>query len=407
MKIRPYIYFTASLGLICLDSCVEPFEADDLGYERLLVVEGRITDELKRQEILLSYTSPLDTVLMLHESGARVAVTTSDNRTYSFLEVDPGVYQSQTAFAAEAGIDYQLEITTSAGEDYISDESQISVNPGLAAIYAGMELDPNGNEEMVIYIDSENTQEDVSFYRFTYEETYQLIAPRWAPFDFVVINDVFPNFEVDIVLREREERVCYGTHVGTEIIQGATQALSANRLTQFPVRRLAKDDYKIAHRYSIEVKQYTQTADAHSFYETLNELSSVSNLFSTLQPGRLEGNVHSTRSVGADVVGYFETATVSTMRLFVNYNDVFQEAPSVIYPINCEALGSQPLFSPGSHPMGVITSPLIDAIQAGVIKYVAENPNPGDGQGPYFTTTTPCGDCNVYGTNIKPDYWID
>ena len=407
MSVRSYISVSTLLSLIGLHSCVEPFEAEDLGYERLLVVEGTITDEVKHQEILLSYTSPLDTVLMQYESGATVQVTTSDNRTYAFNEVSPGLYQSQSAFAAVAGTDYQLEITTSSGEDFVSDESQIGNNPGLAAIYAGMELDPNGNEEMVIYIDSQNTQEDVSYYRFAYEETYQLIAPRWSPFDFVVINDVFPFFEVDIVLREREERVCYNTEFSTAIIQGATQALAENRLMQFPVRRLAKDDYKIAHRYSIEVKQFTQTADAHAFYETLNEFSTVTNLFSSLQPGRLEGNVHARNSDGADVVGYFEVATVSTIRLFVNYNDIFEEDPAVIYPINCEPLGSPPLFSPGGHPMGVITSPLIDAIKAGVIKYVAENPYPGDGQGPYFTTTTPCGDCNEFGTNIKPDFWID
>ena len=407
MSVRPYISVSTLLGLIGLNSCVEPFEADDLGYERLLVVEGIITDELKQHEVLLSYTTPLDTVLMIQETGAMVQVTTSDNRTYSFSETSPGVYRSQDAFAAQAGTTYQLEIITSTGDDYVSDSSHIETNPGLADVYAGKELDPNGNEEMVIYIDSQNSQADVSFYRFTFKETFQLIAPRWAPFDFVVINDVFPDFEVGLVVREREERVCYGSEISTEIIQGATQALSENRLVQFPVRRLAKDDYKIAHRYSIEVKQFTQTADAHAFYETLNELSSVTNLFSTLQPGRLEGNVHSRNSNGPEVVGYFEVAAVSSMRIFVNYNDLFEEAPVVVYPINCEALGSPPLVSPGSHPMGVITSPLIDAIKAGVIKYVAENPYPGDGQGPYFTTTTPCGDCNEFGTNVKPEFWID
>ena len=407
MKLRHYISIPTLLGLIGLHSCVEPFEAEDLGYERLLVVEGTITDELKRHEIQLSYTSPLDTVLMIHESGATVEVTTSNNRTYPFFVIGPAVYQSQNAFAAEAGTSYQLEITTSTGEGYMSDESQIETNSGLAAICAGKELDPNGNEEMVIYIDTQNSQDDVTFYRFEYEETFQLIAPRWAPFDFVVLNDIYPDFEVGLVTRMREERMCYGQESSTEIIQGATQMLAENRLLQFPVRKLAKDDHKIAHRYSIKVRQYTQTADAHAFYETLNELSSVNNLFSTLQPGRIEGNVHAMNSNGPDVVGYFEVATVSSLRLFVNYEEVFDEAPTIWYPINCDALGSPPLFSPVSHPMGVITSPLIEAIQAGVIKYVADNPNPGEGQGPFFTTTTPCGDCNEYGTNVKPEFWID
>lgn len=407
MNVRFYISVSTILGLISTHSCVEPFEAEDLAYDRLLVVEGTITDEVKRHKILLSYTSPIDTLILFRETGANVQIKTSDNRTYSFAEIDPGVYESQLEFAAEKDTGYLLEIATSSGDQIVSDECHMALNPGIDAVYAGTELDANGNEEMVIYLDSQNSDADVSYYRFEYEETYQLIAPRWAPFDFVVINDVFPNFEVGLVPREREERVCYGNKRSTEIIQGATQALAENRLFQFPLHRLAKDDYRIAHRYSMEVRQYTQTADAHAFFETLNELSSVTNLFSTLQPGRLEGNVRATSDGGPDILGYFEVAAVSSARIFVNYEDVFEGEPVNVYPINCEPLGSPLLFPPGGHPMGLTNSPLIDAIQAGVIKYVADNPYPGEGQGPYFTTTTPCGDCNEIGTNVKPEFWID
>lgn len=407
MKRNYYISFSILIGSFGLNSCVETFEAEDLGYERLLVVEGIVTNTMQHQQIILSNTTPLDTVLNIPERGASVQVRASDGRTYAFSEIEAGTYQSVEAFAAESGIGYHLEITTLEGDQLSSDVCHISNNPGIDAVYAGTESDANGNEEMVIYVDAIGTSEDVTYYRYEYEETYQLIAPRWAPFDFVVINDVFPNFEVGLVPRTREEQVCYDTQRSTEIIQAATQGLRENRLLQFPVRRLAKDDYKITHRYSLLVKQFTQSADAYAFYEKLNDFSSVTNLFSTIQPGRLEGNVRSNSGGGLDAIGYFEVASVSSSRFFVNYDDVFDESPMIIYPINCEPLGSPPLFSPGSHPMGITTSPLIDAIQAGVIKFVAENQYPGDGEGPYFTTTTPCGDCNAFGTNIKPEFWID
>ena len=407
MNRKYYISFAVLLGTLGLNSCVDPFEAEDLGYERLLVVEGIITDSMQRQQIVLSNTTPLDSVLYMPERGATVQVKASDGRTYTFSELTPGTYQSTEVFAAETGIGYQLEITTLEGEQLSSEENRFSSNPGIEAVYAGMERDANGNEEMVIYVDAIGSSEDVTYYRYEYEETYMLIAPRWAPFDFVVINDEFPDFEVGLVTRTQEERVCFNTDKSTAIIQEATQGLQENRLLQFPIRRLSKDDYRIAHRYSLLVKQFTQSADAYAFYEHLNDISSVTNLFSTIQPGRLEGNVRSDSRGGRDAIGYFEVASVSSTRFFVNYDDVFNESPINTYPINCEPLGSPPLFYPGSHPMGITTSPLIDAIQAGVIKYVADNSNPGDGQGPYFTTTTPCGDCNAFGTNVKPDYWVD
>ena len=64
------------------------------------------------------------------------------------------------------------------------------------------------NEEGVtIFVDYEPTQ-DSKYFRYEYEETYKIIAPKWSPFEF---EPIAPTVYVP-VSRTVEERVCYNTN---------------------------------------------------------------------------------------------------------------------------------------------------------------------------------------------------
>ena len=63
------------------------------------------------------------------------------------------------------------------------------------------------------------------------------------------------------------------------------------------VRFINRNNYIISHRYSILVRQFVQSNEAFTFYETLNDLSRNESLFSETQPGFLAGNVSSTAVV--------------------------------------------------------------------------------------------------------------
>lgn len=241
-----------------------------------------------------------------------------------------------------------------------------------------------------ILLDNGSKGGESKYFRYEYEETYKIIAPRWTSIEFVIIDDEFcadgDGFEVGVTDKEREERVCYNTVRSVDVIQATTLGLDQNTVTRFSVRFLNRNNYIISHRYSILVRQYSQTRDAFDFLQNLDDFSSSENVFSNVQPGFIEGNIESMDADEENVLGYFEVASVSTQRLYFNYEDLFPDEPLPPYAISCGVDISPPLTSPGAHCNGTkcdgdCSSPLIDAIRAGLIKYVDDNENPLDGQG--------------------------
>src|SRR5690606_31428538 len=90
-------------------------------------------------------------------------------------------------------------------------------------------------------------------------------------------------------------------------------------------------DRRVAHRYSILVKQYAQTSVSYEFYRTLKNFSSSSNLFSQVQPGLIVGNIDHIGTGNVKVIGLFEVVSVSSRRLFVSFEEIFQNNGDIRY----------------------------------------------------------------------------
>ena len=169
-----------------------------------------------------------------------------------------------------------------------------------------------------------------------------------------------------------------------------------------------RNNYIISHRYSILVKQYVQTSEAHQFYKSLKELSSSESLFSQTQPGFLVGNVFSESDSSEKVLGFFEVSSVSSKRVYFNYKDLFPGEILPPYYINCTYFFSPALIT-RDMLTGIITeSPLQDAIKRGE-QFLEENLLDGELVigAPYEMVLPPCGDCTVLGSNVVPDFWVE
>ncbi len=391
--------------LICtLTSCVEEFEISsdlqaDIDITAVLVVEATVTDEFKRQEVRLTKGSTFaNDTLIAPEANAMVMILDDLGNQYDFEYLGEGNYRSVNSFAAETGVPYQLKINTQSGNTY---ESSIVIAPQAANI-ANMEARPlvtdAGELGVGIFVNSSVPDDNSRFLRYTFEETYKIIAPLWSPFEIEVLG-VQPPHEFNVIPRNGEEqRVCYGTQFSNSIIQSATESVSSNSVQDFLLRFISVEDYIISHRYSILVKQLSQTQDAYGFFETLNEQSSSNDIFSTIQPGFIEGNIQSTSNSNQKVIGFFEVVSVSEERLFFNYEDLFPDEALPPYASNCN-LGSPPPITPAG------TSPLADAIRSNRFVYVRDNTGEIPMGGPYITALRVCGDCRELGSNIVPDFW--
>ncbi|WP_420322720.1 DUF4249 domain-containing protein [Flagellimonas sp.] len=390
-------FFVITTLLFC--GCIEPFETTFIDFESALVIEATITNEFKQQQIVLSRTYEFEADGPTAESNANVSISDTSGNTFLFQDTGNGVYLSQQAFAAQQGVAYELSITTQNGRNYGSSSVPFSLGTNIGEVSAERITNDDGVEGMAIRVDSFDPNDNSKNYRYEYEETYKVIAPNWDP--TMLIGDPAPDSGCNVIKvnNDLNEQTCFPTDFSNTIILTSTEDLAEDRVSNFLVRFIPRDNYIISHRYSILVRQFVQSNEAFTFFERLNELSSSESLFSQVQPGFLQGNVFSKDSEEERVLGFFDVSTVSEQRIFFNYDDFFPGEPLPPYVEPCN-LNAPPLASIG----GCIVRPIIE-IRAGV--YAGDNDDPLIGPGPYIILSRVCGDCSVLGPKEVPDFWIE
>ena len=387
--------------MLFFGSCIEPFDATTEEFESVLVIDAFITDELKDQEIQLSRTFRFEQDSAQAETNARVTVFDDVDHTINFSEVAPGKYVSEIPFRAEQNRAYTLSIQTSNGRSYTSRAEQLRNEAKIDSIYAERIINDLGEEGMAIFLDSFDPSEDSGFYRFEYEETYSIIAPRWNTMDFLIVaNSDVPEMtpiyartdteSLILVPRTEEERLCYGSAVSKDVILTTTDDSEIDRLSRFNIRFINRDNYILSYRYSILVRQYALSQEAFNYFETLRELSSLESVFSENQPGFFEGNVFSEDSRNEKVLGYFEVSSVDEKRIFFNYVDYFPNERLPRYAVPCKAI--KPIT-------------LMESVRLNLVTY---NDTGASGDDPEFIAIErTCGDCTVLGSNVRPSFWVD
>ncbi len=383
---------------VILTSCVDPFEPETVTFESALVIEASITDELKIQEVFISRTFAFEDESAQLERGAIVEVEDDLGTVMEFLETAPGQYRSATEFSAESGRSYRLKIRTGDGRTYSSEPAILPSATQLDSIYAERIINDDGVEGMAIFADSFDPTGSSKNYRYTYEETYRIIAPRWFPEDLILDPDIVCGLLTEP--RDPDTRLCYRTDLSNDIIQFDTNGLQEDRVSRFMVRFINRNNFIISHRYSILVRQLVQSDASFSFYQTLKDFSGSESLFSDTQPGFLSGNISSDTDEEEKVLGYFEVATVDTRRIFFNYDDFFPGEPLPPYINACNE--SAPVLA---NPSGCVLSRIIEA---GGVRYAGDNSLPPEpGEGPFLVVPRVCGDCTEIGSTEVPEFWTD
>lgn len=396
-----YLFIIYSILFIgSLISCTEAFEIEDNGFESYLVVEGKITNQLKFQEILLSNTLPLTANNAVEIENYSVNVTDNLGNTFNFQEIENGIYRSVTEFNAFPEVSYQLNITSNSGISYQSNAMILPDLSELDQIYA-----EEVNNEYIQILANGRSTENGKYFRYEYEETYKVIAPFHSNMDATVENLTYdflgtPEFDIVISPREQEEQICYVSENSKEIILGQTENLSSNIVSRVPIRKIAFDNSIIKTRYSILVKQYSESLEAYTFYKILKDLGNIDNVLSQSQPGSIQGNIASTNST-KNVIGFFDVVTEQEQRIFFNYSDFSGDEPA--YSFECDYLildyedtssGPPPTGDGDSNERAI----LLDRLMNKNYKYVGGN---------YEIVNPECGDCTTFGSNIIPDFWTE
>ncbi|MDH3698005.1 MAG: DUF4249 domain-containing protein, partial [Flavobacteriaceae bacterium] len=338
-----FVVIIALIGVSCLEE-IDLGTFGEQNFEPNLVVEATLTDELKKQTIYLSRSDirtdlETDTIYNPYiplglepresvnvERFAQVTVRVNGVTDIDFQEESDGIYVSRVPFAVASGSDYKVLIQTNDGASYQSEPMILNGSAEITDVYAERMTNEFGIEGVMIYVDGRATGGEPENFRYTFEETYKIIAPFWDDEEFQLTNYdpcalPEPTYDLEIVLREIQNQVCYNTVASNTIILNNTAERSDNTITRFPVHFINRDDFIIAHRYSIEVSQLVEDPDAYSYYEALSSFSRSGNLFSQVQPGSLRANVSRDGDPDELVLGYVEVASLTKQRIYFNYED--------------------------------------------------------------------------------------
>ncbi len=395
---------TSLLLTIILFGCTEPYLLQTSDFEEALVIEATITNEFKKQQIKLSKTYRLEENGPAFVEDANVSVEDDLGNVYQFIEGDE-IYESENAFEAIPGRKYKLTIVTN-GKVYTSTQENLTAINPIEDLEV-RDLNISGVRGAEIKVKSFDPTNNSKYYRYEYEETYKIIAPYWNS-NVVTINP--STKELIFTPRTYEARTCYSSAKSNELLLYSTTNLSEDRV-DFMVRFIPVDNPIIMHRYSILVTQHIQNLESYTYYNTLKTISGSDGILSQNQPGFFSGNITCASSPNEKVVGFFDVSSVSSQRIFFNFEEIFPDTlkPGYFYDCWDNCLESNPLLCagnydycfdifPGTTCQGSLVENLLNATPKQIQLYLY-------GPNPIALVPPPCGDCTTFSSNVVPPFW--
>ncbi|WP_034920269.1 DUF4249 domain-containing protein [Gillisia sp. CAL575] len=381
LKNRKYMILFAVIALVV--SCVEEIPLESSGFEEAIVIEATITNEVKQQQIKLFQAFAIDTTGPNPLSGATVKVI--GNSEYLFEEDESGIYKSRDSFAAQPGINYQLNILAN-GKEYESELMELLGTNIIDQLEANR-IDYRGENGVAITLNNQTSNGTANYYKYEYVETFKFNSNYFKVNDIILID----GLPVEVP-KQKEEYTCYRTTNSQEIILANTNSLSENSVNDLLIKFIESSNPGVSNRYSLLVKQFIISREAYTYYEILKELSSSDNLFSQSQPGFFAGNISNINNPDEKVIGFFNVSSVSEKRIFFNYED-FYEPESI-----------RPRFVPFAACEAIAPSipTLIVQLEQDAVRWSETTPG-----GVLLVVPKRCVDCTVFGTNVKPEFWVD
>lgn len=386
--IKPNI---AAILLIVLTACVKPYEFDVENYEKVLVVEGKISNVPGPYTVTLGYTYPIEENNGAKVTDATVWITDDQNNTYTYTHVSNGVYQSPNTLTGVAGRSYTLHIETAEGKRYTTDSEKMLIAPEIDSIYGkyAQTIDEELQQKVTgiqFYIDSDNDGNEARHFRYEWEDAYKIITPYQAAYDI--------NREDSTIYRlDTAKGICYkeGKSIGLNF--GSSVGTVSNKMLEFPVRFINEEDQYLRTRYSLLVRQFAISESAYLFYKKLKENNESGGSLFDKQTGSVFGNVYNENEPEEPVLGYFEVAGMTEKRQFFNNEDLDDRLSASSFLYDC-------MF------FNTITTSLDSALYyleltKGNIYFYDD----------FFLTvsiqTRECTTCDFYASITPPSYWID
>ena len=388
------------LSLVLVGGCFERIELESIGFEELLVVESIITDVEETQIVKLRKTSPIGQDTIIGVLDVEMLVRSSEGDIYDFIETEEtGVYQSLEPFAGIVGSEYQLQFTTGTGQEYQSSWVEMLSTPAIENLEAEFEPvsgDPNNANagNFNFFISSGPTNKEETFMRWRWTSTYEIKIPQPSRFLWLGGNDFIAR-EIGGDNEEFQVEICWPSQESKALLIEESQQVSG-AFTRFPVHSFYSETRWMLRGYHLFVEQYALSEESFEFWDLLKRSNQEGGGLFDLQVGSISGNVKNVNDENEPVLGIFEAAQLRSIRRQYHPLD-FREAGYLRNGQNfVDCADVDPLESE-TEEIGEFMEEFGDRYEIGF--FVTG--------GGVFYIRKDCSNCTFYGTNLKPDYWVD
>lgn len=360
-----------------------------------LVVEGVINPAQDSTVIHITHTIPLSSpagTAPAPEFSATVMVESDANTTYPLANAGNGYYVS-AGLNLNASNKYHLKIITSVNQTYTSDFLPVKNAPPIDSVYYRAQA---GTPGVQIYLDAHDPQNNTTYYRWDFNETY-IITSLYTSGSILVKT---PSYFIRNRTPEEQVFKCWLNDYSTNIILSSSASLTKDVITKVPVTFVPSTSEKLASRYSILVKQYALTKDAYRYWQQLKKNTETLGSIFDAQPSEISGNIHNVNNSSEPVLGYISVGSYTTKRIFVD-NFYLPAWGTPIRPFydGCTAVAE--LFDgPQGENQVAINIYAGDLLPINPIVPTGSNMIIG-----YTASERRCMDCTVRGTNIQPAFW--
>lgn len=277
-----------------------------------LVVEGVLNCGGGETSIRLSRTTKVNRNNdIIGENAATVMVEGKDNSTVTLQHQGSGIY-THPNLDLVIGNEYRLKVQTNDGKEYLSEYVVAKLTPPIDSI-TWRRTPENG---VGIYINSHDNNNNTRYYRWAYDETWEIRSFYYSKYIFengVVRPRVFPTEDVS---------VCWRHVASTKVLLGSTAKLESDVISQIPVLAFGFGDERLSVRYSILIRQYALEKAAFEYYDLLKKnTESLGTVFDAM-PSEVKGNIRCVTNPAEPVLGFVSASDVQEKRIFISGNEV-------------------------------------------------------------------------------------
>lgn len=368
----------------CKEPFLPPLAKSDASY---LVIDGSLILQTDSSFFQLSRTRPLGSAASnARELRAKIQVfNASGTMVAQSIELGNGRYVILSA-ALNASGTYKFKIITQDGKEYATGDVEPYQTPEIDSIT--WIHDSLGRNGIQFNVNTHDPLMKTEYYRWEYDETWQYTSYYFSMDDYDPVRNAV--FQRDT---SKYMYICWQSYKSNEILLGSSNSLSEHVINKAPIRFVPKGEDKFNFRYSILVKQFALSKEAHEYWNNLKQMTELGGSIFDVQPSELVGNIFCTTDEAERVIGFISVQTMAQKRIFVESREVSRSLFVGFIPGVCEL------------KMVVHPDSLRYYFGSGRLIPVVTEPTPSGGE-MYFGSEAKCVDCRLRGgTNKKPAFW--